>query len=160
MVAKLLVPVDPAVPGPVTAAVTKAVVGDGRVAIPKGTVFVGTSRRGMADRVEIGWDSFNVAGATSTSFDGQAFGKDRKVGLPALVVGGASAGGDAKGAAIHTAERLADRILGDGVVSDLGRGLVEAAGSTARRGVSAESDTKYEVIPSGTPFFIFVERSL
>lgn len=155
---KLLVPVDPGAPGPVTATLTQDIVIDGHVALAKGATLVGASQGGGSGRVGIIWDTINVPGRGAISFEGEAFGSDKKSGLALRSRGGPSAATDAQQAALGTVERLAGRVLGDGAAADVGRGVLEAGNGTARRAVEHGSAAELLPVPAGTSLYVFVQK--
>lgn len=159
LAARLVTPVDPTTGGPVTAKLTQDVVVGGAVVIPKGSTLVGSSSSSGQGRVAVAWDSVNVPNKGSFAFDGSTLGADKKPGLAVTTSGGQGAGTDVGNAALRTAGRLTNRVLGDGVASDIGKGVVEAGDSAGQRKVDGAGAVNVHTVPAGTSLFVFVQQA-
>jgi hypothetical protein len=138
------------------AIVTADVVIDTNVLVPKGATLVGTSEGISGQRLTISWDTLTISGRGSLRVEASTFGADKRPGLPLRIVGSAGGRSDFQDVALNTAGRLADRALGDDVLSEVGRRALEVA--TPSESSSSDEPQAPAVVPAGTSFFVFVQQ--
>lgn len=157
--ARLNVPADPATPGPLTATVTKDVVVNGAVAVPKGSTLVCSGQGGQSGRLSVSCDTLNLAGRM-LPFRGTGLGSDQRPGLPYGTTTPEGRGGAVASNAVGDfAARTINRVAGGGIVGDAVT-TASGAGREATRSNSYGGSTSAEPIPKGTTFFVFVDAAI
>lgn len=160
---RLTAPADASQPAPVTAVVVEDVSVAGAVVVPKDTVAICTTAPGNGGRLGLACDTLNL-GSTAVIIQAVAMGADRRVGLPLPHASGAAPGqapgSTAADSALSTARTILGRVSPEGAAGDLTNGAADVVAGAARPGSAPAVTGSSALLPTGTPFTLFLTRAL
>jgi hypothetical protein len=154
--ARLDIPADPNVPGPVTATVIQDVSNGTNTIVPKGSTLLCSTRGTAARRLSIVCDGANV-NARTLAMNGTVLGADQRPGVPVSVTAGTSSAAEpARNGGLDAAAQVARVVAPGGPLVGAVAGIaIDSARATTDR-ATRPTEAQFLPVPKGTVFLVFV----